>query len=97
VKICGDGAGATQLAKLKSWAKDAGYGGHNPRIPGLGLAGFQYLRMLSGANTTKPDIRIRQWVAKTVGHPVSPIRALRLLELAAPVADACLRDADTTI
>jgi hypothetical protein len=66
-------------------------------IRGFGLAGFQYLRMLFGANTTKPDIRICAWVAAAVGHPISPIRALRLLERAAPEACVYLRDVDTTI
>jgi hypothetical protein len=92
------GEAAAQPAKLKNWAANTPYGGHRAwGIRGFGLAGFQYLRMLFGANTTKPDIRIRQWVAKAVGHPVSDRQALQLLEAAAGEAAVSLRDADTTI
>jgi hypothetical protein len=98
VTISKEGACAAQLANLENWARNAPYTGYQRLgIRGFGLAGFQYLRMLFGANTTKPDIRICQWVAAAVGHPVSPIQALQLLEAAAPEAGASLRDADTTI
>lgn len=89
---------STQLKKLKSWAINADYKIYTPeKIKGFGLAGFQYLRMLFGANTTKPDIRICKWVSDVVGHKVSPRQALDLLECAAATAEISLRDADTTI
>ena len=98
VTISGNGTRDAQLAQLESWAKTASYDGHSGLgIRGFGLAGFQYLRMLFGANTTKPDIRICEWVAEAVGHSVSPIAALRLLECAALEANVNLRDVDTTI
>ncbi len=53
--------------------------------------------MLFGANTTKPDIHISRYVASQVGHSVSDIRALRLLEDAATEAGVVLRNLDTTI
>ena len=59
--------------------------------------GFQYLRMLFGANTCKPDLRIRQWVGEALGRKVSDIVALKLMEGAALEAGVLLRDADTTI
>jgi hypothetical protein len=98
VQISGEGPGDTQLENLESWARSATYEGHKALgIRGFGLAGFQYLRMLFGADTTKPDVRIRQWVAEAVGHPVSPVQALLLLEPAAREALVSLRDADATI
>ena len=96
--ISGNGDPAVQLSRLESWAKGAPYHSHKSvGVRGFALAGFQYLRMLFGANTTKPDIRIRQWVRAAVGHDVSPSQALRLLEPAAVEAGISLRDADTTI
>lgn len=87
-----------ELAILESWAKDAPSDRQAKLgIQGFGLAGFQYLRMLFGANTTKPDRRVCQWVATAIGHQVSSLRALALLEHAAPEAGVCLRDMDTTI
>jgi hypothetical protein len=98
VTISGNGARNAQLAELECWARAAPSDGYRTLgIRGFGLAGFQYLRMLFGANTTKPDIRICEWVAVAVGHPISPVRALHLLERAAPEANINLRDADTTI
>jgi hypothetical protein len=65
---------------------------------GFGLAGFQYLRMLFGANTTKPDVHVRQYVSEAVGRRrVSEVEALNLLERAASDAGIGLRDLDTTI
>ena len=96
--ISGNGEPAAQLKNLETWARTAPYDGYQTLgIKGFALAGFQYLRMLFGANTTKPDVRICAWVASVVGHPVSPREALRLLEPAAVEAGVCLRDADTTI
>ena len=68
-----------------------------PAIRGFGLAGFQYLRMLFGANTTKPDLHIRRYVGHCIGEPVTDMRALQLLEPAAKEAGISLRDFDTTI
>jgi hypothetical protein len=96
--VAGNGTSDEQLEELEFWARTSSYDGYRAfLIPGFGLGGFQYMRMLFGANTTKPDIRICEWTAKAVGHPVSPSLALRLLEQAAPAARVCLRDVDTTI
>jgi len=96
--ISGSGEPAAQLANLETWARCAPYYGYQTLgIQGFALAGFQYLRMLFGANTTKPDIRICQWVTVAVGHAVSPDQALQLLEPAAAEAGISLRDADATI
>jgi len=88
----------SEISMLEQWARDA-----NPedyvdlRISGFALAGFQYLRMLFGANTTKPDIHIRGYVAEIVGHNVSDLYALRLLERVAEGQGISLRDIDTNI
>jgi hypothetical protein len=47
---------------------------------GFGLAGFQYLRMLFGAQTTKPDIHIIRFVSTIIGRKVTDVQALYLLE-----------------
>jgi hypothetical protein len=79
------------------WARTAHSDDHVAlRIQGFALAGFQYLRMLFGANTTKPDIHILNRVESLLGYRPSPIEALRLLEKAAREAGISLRDFDTT-
>ena len=66
-------------------------------VKGFGLAGFQYLRMLFGAQTTKPDIHIMRFVAEHIGRPVTDIQALYLLEKAARLAGLPLRELDAAI
>jgi hypothetical protein len=98
VTVSGRGSEQEQLSNLTHWASSA-----HPQdctrlgIRGFGLAAFQYLRMLFGANTTKPDVHICRFVASHVGHQVSPVQALRLLEEAAPAVGICLGDLDRTI
>src|SRR5713226_1341646 len=98
VTISGHGSYTEQMSKLQLWAANA-----NPteyialHIGGFALGGFQYLRMLFGANTTKPDVHIRKYVASSVGHVVSDIKALELLECAAVKAHVKLRNLDTTV
>ena len=84
--------------RIKVWALKAKPADHSRvGIWGFGLSGFQYLRMLFGANTTKPDLHIRRQVATWVGHPVSALQALQLLEAGAEEAGVSLRNVDTTI
>jgi hypothetical protein len=98
VSISGDGSQAEQLANLERWACAAHPSDHVALgIRGFGLGGFQYLRMLFGANTTKPDVHICRFVESSVGHRVSDVEALELLEEAAREVGIVLRDLDTTI
>lgn len=90
--------GATELARLEAWAAAASPNDYRDWcIPGFALAGFQYLRMLFGANTTKPDVHMRRYVAASIGHAVADLEALILLEGAADATGACLRDLDAAI
>jgi len=87
-----------QMSNLTRWATSAKPEDHlKLGIAGFGVGGFQYLRMLFGANTTKPDVHIQRYVSSSVGHRVSDLQALALLEAAATEAGVRLRDLDTTI
>lgn len=93
-----DFPGSSELQRLKAWAAwarpgDFAFSG----VRGFGLAGFQYLRLLFGANTAKPDVWICRFVSKCVGRPVSAAEALFLLERAAKRANFRLRDIDAAI
>jgi len=92
------GRPGSELDQLKAWAARARPQDYlTLQIPGFGLAGFQYLRMLFGANTTKPGVHVSRYVAAAVGHPVSDVQALLLLEEATSLLGLRLRDIDTTI
>jgi hypothetical protein len=66
-------------------------------VPGFGLGGFQYLRMLFGAQTTKPDVHIIRFVSEAIGRKIADIKALYLLERAAKQAGLPIRELDITI
>ena len=96
--VSGNGSYAEQLANLQAWAESArpSYS-TGLRIRRFGLKGFQYLRMLFGANTTVPDVHVRRWVVGCIAREVTDVKALQLLEHAAREAGVSLRDFDSAI
>ena len=91
--------GSTENERLRAWAEwahpgDFAFAGG---VPGFALAGFQYLRVLFGANTTKPDSSICRFVSDSIGRKVGPAEALLLLERAAKRANLCIRDISSAI
>lgn len=98
LELAATSSGGSELERLEQWAANSHPNGYKVRrIHGFALAGFQYLRMLFGANTTKPDVHIRRYVSRHVGRTVSDLEALTLLEGASLIAGVRLRDLDTTI
>lgn len=83
---------------LKQWAIQASPQDYQElNIRGFGIAGFQYLRMLFGADTTKPDVHIIRFVSKILKRNVSDIEALQLLEASSERLGLSVRDVDTYI
>jgi hypothetical protein len=57
------------LAAMKHWAAKVEVMGYlNFDVKGIGLATFQYLRMLLGVATVKPDVHISRAVALALGE-----------------------------
>jgi hypothetical protein len=72
--------GDTEVARLEQWAKSVAPDDYRSAgIPGFGIAGFQYMRMLFGADTTKPDVHIVGYISDAVGRQVSQAEAWKLL------------------
>ena len=84
---------------LKQWAIRSKPGDYQTlKIKGFGIAGFQYLRMLFGANTTKPDVHIIRFLSEILNHRrLSAIEALRLLEAASARVKLSVRGVDKYI
>ena len=83
---------------LKQWAIQAEPLDYQTlNIKGFGIAGFQYLRMLFGADTTKPDVHIIRFLSELLNRRVSEVEALRLLEAASESVGLSVRDVDTYI
>ncbi len=84
-----------QLNNIQEWAQSASCKDYKTlAIKGFGLAGFQYMRILFGADTIKPDRYICQFVEDYVGNKVSPQKALCLFEQAALDSGVSRRQAD---
>lgn len=91
-------AGATEWERLTAWAQSARPADSaSIGVKGFGLAGFQYLRMLLGAQTTKPDVHIIRYVSEIVGRRLKDWDALLLLERASAKAGLPLREVDGEI
>lgn len=72
-----------ETSRLKAWAQSVKPGDYEKfGVRGFGLSGFQYLRMLFGVQTIKPDVHIRRFVSDAVGRPVGDEDALALMEVA---------------
>lgn len=52
-------------------------------IPGFGFVSFQYLRILLGANTIKPDVHISNFIYQATGQRLSAPKLIDLLEAVA--------------
>jgi hypothetical protein len=90
--------GSTENERLRAWAEWAHPGDFAfTGVRGFALSGFQYLRLLFGANTAKPDIAVCRFVSDCVVRQVSPAEALFLLERAAKRANLCIRDINSAI
>ena len=83
---------------LREWARNAKPQDYQIlNIKGFGLSGFQYLRMLFGAETTKPDMHIRGFISEVLGRKVPDHTALALLEAASERVDLSVLDVDKYI
>ncbi|MXV73280.1 hypothetical protein F4Z99_03255 [Candidatus Poribacteria bacterium] len=68
---------------LTQWAiKSKPHDYQTLKIKGFGIAGFQYLRMLFGADTTKPDVHIIRFLSDILNRNLSATESLLLLEYA---------------
>lgn len=90
--------GANEDVKLYHWATWSRPGDYlTVGVRGFGLAGFQYLRMLFGAQTVKPDVHIVRFVCETLGKTVTDVQALNVMERAAKLTGLPLREVDGEI
>jgi hypothetical protein len=88
----------TEFNRLQQWARSVVPENYlSVNVKGFGLAGYQYMRMLFGAQTTKPDVHIRNYVSEAIGKKVNDTTALDLLEKAAFLAGLPIREVDGAI
>lgn len=87
--------GEDDLGRLQYWARNADPTNHSEepfgRISGVGVRTFQYLRMIAGIDTVKPDIQVQRFIealAETTGNPrLDPSTDQAVLESCQWIAD----------
>ena len=90
--------GSSELEQLQTWAVSAcPQDAFTFGVKGFGIAGFQYLRMLLGAQTTKPDVHITSFISGVIGRNVNQEEAILLLEHAASKISLSVRLIDNAI
>ncbi|MCY3740224.1 MAG: hypothetical protein OXH00_04325 [Candidatus Poribacteria bacterium] len=82
---------------LKQWVVQAQSQTDRLNIRGFGPAGFQYLCILFGVDTTKPDIYIIRFVSDVLDRIVSDLEAHALLEAACERLGLSVRAVDSYI
>ncbi len=70
-----------ELISLRKWADHSSVSNYDDfRVAGIGFTTFQYIRMLLGANTVKPDVHIKNKISEIVGRKVNDRYAVELFE-----------------
>lgn len=83
---------------LKRWAIQAQPQDYRSLgIKGFKLAGFQWLRMLFGAETTKPDVHINRFLRDTLNRDTTRTEAILLIEKTAEHLEIPARNVDRLI
>ena len=90
--------GISEEESLKKWAIQAEpQECYKLNIKYFAIAGFQYLRMLFGADTAKPDVHIIRFLSELLNRNVSRIEAILLLEAASARIGFSVRAVDNFI
>lgn len=89
---------------IRQWALHANPGGYRVwKITNFGIAGFQWLRVLFGADTVKPDTHILNFLADTLNERFpqtsykKKLEAVGLIEEASAYSEFSARDIDRII
>ena len=74
-----------EVERLRAWAQYSTTDDFSffTDMPGFGFVSFQYLRILLGANTIKPDVHISNFIYQATGQRLSPPKLIDLLEAVA--------------
>jgi len=74
------------LIAMKMWAEKSSVKDYAKfGVRGIGLATYQYIRMMLGVSTVKPDVHIKRAVSQALGRNVADYEAIMLIERASAV------------
>lgn len=70
-----------ELLSLRNWASKSSVRDYdNFAVNGIGFTTFQYIRMLLGANTVKPDVHIKNKISEIIGRKANDKYSVELFE-----------------
>ena len=69
------------LLVLKEWAKQSNIVDY-PKfgVKGIGFVTYQYLRLMCGADTTKPDVHLKRAVKEGTGKKLTEVKIVQIVE-----------------
>ncbi|WP_265458596.1 hypothetical protein [Enterococcus sp. HY326] len=76
-------ASEDDLKSMKKWAEMSDFTDTEDsifKVNGIGVATFQYLRILLGVNTCKPDVHIKNFILEVLKKEFSEEKAIRAIE-----------------
>jgi len=83
-KICTNNSsydGENEIEILRQWAENLDFNNNElNQIKGIGLASIQYLRILLGIDTVKPDIHIKKSINKVYATKINDISTIYFIE-----------------
>lgn len=75
------GKNEKEILAVRKWMiKNGVYGYKNLNVKGIGIATYQYLRMLLGIDTVKPDVHIKRFLEKILNRKLKEEYCIKLLE-----------------
>lgn len=73
--------GVTDAATLRTWAERTDFeSGFQGRVPGLGIASFQWLTMRAGRDGLKADVHLTNFVQRASGRRLKEPEVVAVLE-----------------
>jgi hypothetical protein len=90
--------GVTDQVQLHAWARKASFEqDFQGKVPGLGLAVFQWLLIRCGVQTVKPDVWVFRFAQRVLGRKLSDKVTVSLFNELAPLVDTSMIKLDATI
>lgn len=86
---------SNDLSALKEWAKQSTVTDY-PKfsVKGIGFVTYQYLRLMCGADTTKPDVHLKRAVKEGNGRKLPEAEVVQLVEQSAKRMNVKARQLD---
>lgn len=88
----------SDIEALNFWANQSSVAGFSKwNIKGIGFTTYQYLRMLCGSDTVKPDVHISRIIEDAIGKRLSPKDNVLIIEKISKQMDVSARSLDHAI